>query len=505
MAKKNTTSKAAPKPKTLGKKGTKETQMSFAEQVLNAKNNNNLEEIYDQIQNQIYGLYGPVGLNNMNGLGPYGLETLPNGPEISNINTVFGNLRWYLISNLRQVLSQMYVEYGIVKTIVDVPVDDAFRKGIKIITKQLSEEQIKELHVAVDQDNDVGVYGQGMKWNRLFGGAGVITLTGQDWETPLDIKKIAMDQLVAFRAVDMWELYGDRQNIENGEGNLEDVHSEFYSYYGRKIHKSRIHMMKGLEAPSFVRPRLRGWGFSVVETMIRSINQYLKTSNLTFEILDEFKVDYYKLKGLVNTLLMPNGQQLVRRRIADANAQKNYQNAVVLDSEDEFQQKQISFAGIAETMEQIRMQVACDLRMPMTKIFGISAAGFNSGEDDIENYNSMVEGEVRAKAKRGLINMVEIRCQQLFGFVPDDITIEFESLRILSSEQEENVKNQKFARLMQSYQAGLMTTKEFKDACNKENLLGLQLDTSIEQIELKTADEEGEQEEQSDESNVESL
>jgi uncharacterized protein len=490
MARKRTS-----KPKT----DSSQVQSSFAEQILNAKQGQVLEQIRDQIQNQ---LYGPVGLNNLNGLGPYGLETLQNGPAISDINTVFGNLRWYLISNLRQVLSQMYVEYGVIKTIVDVPVDDAFRKGIKVISKQLSEQQVQELHVAIDQDNDIGVYAQATKWNRLFGGAGVITLTGQDWEIPLDINAIEKDALIGFRAADMWELYGDRQNLENGEGNLEDVHSEFYSYYGRKIHKSRIHMMKGLEAPSFVRPRLRGWGFSIVETLLRSINQYLKTSDLTFEVLDEFKVDYYKFKGLVNTLLSPNGFQTVQQRIRNTNAQKNFNNAVVMDSEDDFQQKQISFQGIAETMTQIRMQVACDLRMPMTKIFGISSAGFSSGEDDIENYNAMVEGEVRAKAKRGLINMIEIRCKQLFDFVPDDITIEFESLRILSSEQEENVKNQKFSRLLQTVNAGLMSVKEFKDACNKENLLGIQIDTTMEKLELQEADQQGEQQESTSEDNV---
>ena len=31
-----------------------------------------------------------------------------------------------------------------------------------------------------------------------------------------------------------------------------------------------------------------------------------------------------------------------------------------------------------------------NLKMPITKLFGISAAGFSSGEDDIENYNSMI-------------------------------------------------------------------------------------------------------------------
>src|SRR5208283_5766536 len=100
----------------------------------------------------------------------------------------------------------------------------------------------------------------------------------------------------------------------------------------------------------------------------------------------------------------------------------------------------------------IRMQIASDMRMPLTKVFGISAAGFSSGEDDIENYNSMVESSIRQKGKFDIIKMIKLRCQKMYGFVPDDITIEFKPLRVLSSEQEENVKNAKHARLMQTVQ-----------------------------------------------------
>jgi hypothetical protein len=61
------------------------------------------------------------------------------------------------------------------------------------------------------------------------------------------------------------------------------------------------------------------------------------------------------------------------------------------------------------------------MRMPLTKLFGISAAGFNSGEDDIEVYNAMIESEIRGKLKYDLLRMVEIKCQKLFSMVPDDI------------------------------------------------------------------------------------
>ncbi len=403
---------------------------------------------------------------------------VPGGEQISQSTTLFKNLRWYLVSNFRQLLSQIYVEIGLVQTIVDVPVDDALRGGIEIKSKQLDEEQIEELNISLDRDNDINTAGQAAKWNRLFGGAGIIILTDQDPETELDLDAITTDTPLEFRAVDLWELFWDKQNTEGYDPEQQTEDFETYDYYGEKLHKSRVMRLKGFTAPSFIRPRLRGWGFSVVEVLVRSINQYLKATDLGFEVLDEFKVDVYKIKNLVNTLLSPNGQEKIQKRVALANRQKNYQNAVVMDSEDDWDHKQLSFAGLAEAMAGIRMQVAADMRMPMTKLFGISAAGFNSGEDDIEVYNSMVESQVRNKIKYDLLRICEIKCQKLFGFVPDDISITFKPLRVLSAEQEENVKTQKFARLLQMKQAGELSTLEFREACNKGNLLDISLDTT---------------------------
>lgn len=440
-------------------------------------------------------------INNPGGFGLSGVfpQTVPGAAQLSQGDTLFQNLRWYLVSNFRQLLSQIYVEIGIVQTAVDVPVDDGFRGGIEIKSKQLSEEQIQELQVDVDREDILNsVVGRAMKWNRLYGGAGIIILVeDQDPEEPLDINSIGPDTNVQFRAVDMWELFWDKQNDEGFNMELQEQDYEFYNYYAKKLHKSRVMKLKGLEAPSFVRPRLRGWGFSIVESFVRSINQYLKATDLAFEVLDEFKVDVFKLKNLANTLLSPNGFEQIQKRARATNQQKNYNHAVVLDSEDDFLQKELSFSGLAETMAQIRMQIAADLRMPITKLFGISAAGFNSGEDDIEVYNAMVESTVRAKSKYDIIKILEIICQQKWGMMPDDLQINFKPLRMLSSEQEENVKTQKFNRLLAAKQANEIDAKAFIEACNKDNLLGVQLDPKMEI--LPDPDEASEVDEDKDE------
>jgi phage-related protein (TIGR01555 family) len=397
------------------------------------------------------------------------------GVQLSQADTMFKNNRWYLISNMRQLLSEMYVEHGLVQTIIDVPVDDGLRGGIVIKSKQLADEEIEKLSVHIEREDDLNTVGQALKWNRLYGGAGVLIITGQDPETPLDMNDL---EGLEFRAVDMWELFYDKQNVEGFNPAIQEHGFEFYSYYGVKTHKSRVMKMKGLTAPSFIRPRLRGWGFSVVEAIVRSMNQYLKANDLIFEVLDEFKLDIFKIKNLTNTLLSPQGASKIRERVQLANFQKNYQNAITMDSEDDFATKELSFSGIAETMEGIRKQLASDLRMPLSKLFGISSAGFSSGEDDIENYNAMVESQVRAKSKFDILRVVELRCMELFGYIPDDLKIEFKPLRMLSSEQEENVKTQKFARVLQARQAGEISSKDFLDACNRESLLPIQIDSS---------------------------
>lgn len=399
------------------------------------------------------------------------------GTPLNSLNTLWINNRWYLASNMRQLLSESYVEHGILQTICQVPVDDAFRGGIEIHTKQLDPSQIEELQMWMEEENDMGVLAQACVWNRLFGGAGVVIITDQDPETPLELEKVTKLEL---RAADMWELFWNKQNTEDYSvsidttANMDDI--EYFQYYGFKLDASRVLKQRGIEAPSLIRPRLRGWGTSVCEVLINSINQYLKSNNLIFEVLDEFKVDYYKIKNLANTLLSPGGDAIVRKRIALANKQKNYQNAVAMDSEDDFIQRQLTFTGLSETMVGIRMQIASDMRMPLSKVFGISSQGFGSGEDDIENYNGMIESSIRQKTKYEILKIVKIRCQLMFKMVPDDLKIMFKPLRMLSAEQEETVKTQKFARVAQARQMGEITSEEFRECANKDQLLPIQLE-----------------------------
>jgi phage-related protein (TIGR01555 family) len=401
------------------------------------------------------------------------------GAESSAANTMAFNKRYGAITLNRALLSSTYMEEGIVQVLIDQPVDDAFRGGIKIKCDEMSGDEIKELEQAIDQEQILDTYAQGLKWMRLFGGAGIIINIGQDMRQPLNIESIKDNTPLKFYAVDRWELsytpYG--MNALDQMGDMTAEHP--YNYYGHVMHHSNVIKLNGKLPPSILRGQFSGWGMSELEKIVRSFNQYLKHQNVTFELLDEAKIDVMKIAGFNIAIASTKGAQKTAERIGLAAQVKNFQNALVIDKEDEYEQKSMNFSGLSEILNQIRIGLACDLRMPMTKLFGISPSGLNaSGEEEIENYNSMVETDIRSKVKSGLITMIKILCKKKFDYIPENINFEWKPLREQSSQEVSVLKNEVINRVTNCFLNGLITNKKAIEIINNEKVFSIELDSS---------------------------
>jgi hypothetical protein len=155
---------------------------------------------------------------------------------------------------------------------------------------------------------------------------------------------------------------------------------------------------------------------------------------------------------------------------------KNYKNAVVMDKNDEYEQKTLAFSGLADLFEQFRINLAGALRIPVNKLFGQSATGFASGEDAMENYNALVESDIREPSGPLIDDIISLRCIQEFGYVPD-FTVEFHPLRIVDPVQEEVIKASKQKRTLDLRQADQITGREADDILHQEGLLSI--DTEV--------------------------
>jgi phage-related protein (TIGR01555 family) len=420
------------------------------------------------------------------------------GPDTVSLPFTLGAANNYIPLTLNRILlSYSFMTQGLIQTVIKQPVDDAFRGGVTFSSSELDEDDLKLLNNSIKKprrmewknrrdrlatkklnptaavnlgNSDLMVVKDVLNWSRLFGGAGLVINTDQDFKSELDPEQITEESPLEFLAADRWELI--LQAFLNDLDNPTP-----YNFYGLPLHRSRVVKVSGVEAPSFIRTQLQGWGMSEIERCIRPINSFVKFENLIFELLDEAKIDVYKIQGFNDALLTDDGTANTQKRILLSNRLKSFQNALAMDAEDDYAQKQITWSGLAEIWNQLRINLSSALRIPMNKLFGESATGFGGGEDALENYNAMVEG-VRSDSVPVLLEVGDLRCQQLFGFVPEDLAPVFKPLKVMSGEEEEKVKTSKQARTMDLFVNRLTTGRETSQILRSDNLLEIETEVS---------------------------
>lgn len=360
------------------------------------------------------------------------------------------------------LLTYMYKTHGVLQAAIDMPVQDAFRGGVEVQSAELDKDDLKTMTDFLERESILTTFKQAEIWTRLYGGGGLIINAGGAPETPLNMKDL---RNLKIYAANRWELVAPQRQ------------AEYYTFYGVRVHRSRVMTMISKEAPYILRWTLQNWGMSELERLVEPFNIFLRTQNAIYDLLKEAKIDVFQFEGLASQLATNAGTQRTLNRITLMNRAKNNGNAILLDMKDKFEQKQMTFAGLAEIWKENRINLASTMRIPMTKLFGLSASGFSSGEDDIENYNAMVESEIREHVKPAVRQLLEIVMAHLFGD-SFDFSFNFKPLRVLGAVEEEGVKTQKYNRYKSMYDCGQLTDQEFAEVCQKEGLIPIETDVA---------------------------
>ena len=402
------------------------------------------------------------------------------GSALSSYGTISYANNYALITLNRIILTYLFAGNGIFQTAIQLPIQDGIAKGIKIESGEMSPEDVD---IILDWFEEYDIWSlilNAKTWARLYGGSAIIVNCDQDPEKPLNMKRLK-NAPIEFYDVDRWELSISGTGAHDFLSFDDMTKSDELYLNGQKLDRSHVIMLTGKRAPSYVRRQLRGWGMSEAERMLRDLNNYLKTQDVLYEILDESKIDVYKIDGLANKLLTVGGTAAIQKRIQAANEIKNYVNALILDQKEEYEQKTLTFAGLADVMRENRIGVASAFRMPMTKLFGLSASGFSTGEEDLENYNQMVESEIQASIRPVVRELIKIACANLFGYVPD-FRFSFPPLRVLPELEREQINASKIERMLALYDRGLVTDgKKIADELAKEEVISAELSAAFEQ------------------------
>lgn len=405
---------------------------------------------------------------------------LDNWSQTLSPRNAYNNLSLVMISQWQILLSYLYKTYGVLAKMIDIPVDDAYKGGaFTLETDSVDEAELKELEKTIAKNQDIKQIKNARKWARLYGGAALIALSGDDLSKPLDYKSLYGKPL-EFMAVDRWQLSYSEPNI-----NIPGGQWEYINQYGRRnskksvigsnaltrIHSSRIFPITGKEAPFIIMQRVNGWGISVFEQVFSDMSQYFKAGNVLFELLDEAKVDVIKLATLQTALSSGNSDQVLQKMLDLIANNLNYKSKLLISKDDDYDQKQISFSGLAEMNKEIRIMMAGSANIPVNKLWGEGVTGFGSGEDSLENYNSQIENEIRSADDAVIDWVLMLRSYQQFGFELPDLTKTWKNLRVLSAIDEQNIHDHKVANILQIYDRQLMSPQEVMEYLKKQQIV----------------------------------
>ncbi len=394
------------------------------------------------------------------------------GSQLASYDTISFNNNYSLITLDHPTLTYHYSSNGLLQTAIDLPVQDALSKGIEIESSDLSSDQTSELLEFMERESQWETLQRAWSWSRLYGGAALILNTNQDPSSPLSHRSLYKSPL-SYSEVNRWQLLASTPSIHDST-----ISSSYY-INGVQVHSSRVLIIKGKSAPWHLRQKLRGWSLSEVEHIFRALNLHLKTENVLYETIEESKVNVYKFDGLNEKLqLSPtNTAHSVERKVQLTNELKSVTNAIIMDKMDDFETQTLSFSGISEVQKENRISIAAALRMPLDKIFGLSASGFNSGESDLESYNQMVESNIREKMKPVIRQLIEYNMYHLWGKTYK-FKLKWPSLRALNTVEEQSVKDSKFNNALEAFKAGLITKDQWTEISQAENFFPVSSDQS---------------------------
>lgn len=333
---------------------------------------------------------------------------------------------------MQNELNAMYRTDWLAGKMVDIIPDDMTREW-REFTGDIDPEIVTMLVNEEDRLDLCGTFNLAHKWARLYGTAFIVMSIddGGTPDQPLNMDNIREGSLRHIKAI-------DRHRVSNAEvvpvADPMDKNfgmPEFYRFNETsvEIHHTRVLRFDGIPLPFDEFRRNNYYSDSVLSRLYDALINFNTTANSAASMVYESNVDIVKVKGMMTYLQTAEGETLLRKRLTLANMLKSFNNAMLLDAEEDFQTKNNNFSGLPDLLDRYALFLSAASDIPATRLLGSSASGLNAtGEGDLKNYYDTVRSAQKKVYKPKLDYFDNIMSRSL-GLSEDiDLSYKFKSL-----------------------------------------------------------------------------
>lgn len=322
-------------------------------------------------------------------------------------------------------LEAAYQSNWLARRIVDKPNEDALREWRAFSGKQAKAIATEERRLGVQQH-----YLDTCCWADLYGGAAMLMVTGQPLDEPLNLDKIKKGGLKNLVVFDRWDIQPIDFNFTDPLAPNWMLPEHYMMVNGtQRIHHSHIIRRTGARLPRRMRQFEQGWGDSRLRRCMADLRDVVATKGGIASLVLEANVDTISVAGLKAALASPQKDN-VTERYRMFGMLKSIVNLGLLDKEsEEYQRNSIAFSGLSQIMEQFMVWTAGAAEMPVTELWGQSAAGLSStGDGDLKTYHGTIKGKQDGQMRLDLEALDQVLIRSALGTYPDDIEFEWNPL-----------------------------------------------------------------------------
>lgn len=322
----------------------------------------------------------------------------------------------YVIDHDQVTLENAYRVSTWFGKIVDIPADDATRewRTWKADKQDIELIEAEEKRLQVRQK-----VRQALIWARLYGGAVIVPIgLPGDNSQPLNSERIAKGSIKALTVLSRHEitaqdmitdpmdpLYGHPRSytINSGSGQQVSLHpSRVIRFNGRTVNNRRV----GTD----------GWGDSIWMHLSDAVAAADSAASVIDALLQEAKIDVVRIKNMVQQMANGDAEASYIRRWQMVAVLKGISNVLMLDGDDEWDQKQITWTGLPDVTNTLLNILAGASDIPLTRLTGKQESGL-SGKDEgsLRNYYDSVKANQELKIAPSLAPLDDMLVRSALG------------------------------------------------------------------------------------------
>lgn len=341
-----------------------------------------------------------------------------------------------------------YRSSWLVRKIIDIPAIDMTRKWRDWQAEGADIETIE------NEEKRLGLKAKvrrALILSRLYGGGVIVMGTGDsDPMKPLDPEKVKAEglkylQVLAPRQLSIGAERLDPEDEWVGKPEWFEIQTGHLSHQRVKMHPSRVVEFIGQRAPEGGIYSNGGWFWG--DSIMQSISNAVKNADLAQDgfaaLIDRAQIDILRMPGFTELAQTTEGEQRALNRLSVTKLGQSTWRTTLLDSEDEWDQRQVTWAGMTDIISSYLLAVSGAADIPVTRLLGQSPSGLAStGDGEERDYHAMIAARQDEMMCPAFDRIDELLIRSATGARDPDIYYEFPPLGGLSEKDAAAVDKQ---------------------------------------------------------------